>query len=76
MTSKYGRVVSYQGLKKIEKFISPKCSRSLTRGLDYSDLNGRNLVFWKSDRLGEVVVHGDGLYLFLVSNFFFLGGGR
>ena len=28
------------------------------RGLDYSDLTGRNLTFWKSGHLGEVVAHG------------------
>ena len=27
------------------------------RGLDYSDLTGRNLVFWESGCVGEVVVY-------------------
>ena len=31
---------------------------SCKRGLDYSDLTGRNLTFWKSGHLGEVVTHG------------------
>ena len=30
---------------------------SLTRGLDFSDLTGRNLVFGKSGRLGEVIAY-------------------
>ena len=30
---------------------------SLRKGLDYSDLTGRNLVFWKSGRLGQVVAY-------------------
>ena len=66
VTLKYsGRVVAYQRLKTIEKFKSPVLkvvmdvceSQSLTRGLDYSDLTGSNLVFWKSGRLQEVA-HG------------------
>ena len=30
----------------------------LTRALDYSDLTGRNSLFWKSGQLREVVAHG------------------
>ena len=64
---KYGRVIAYHtGKKTIEKFNSPALKVvvvnfkrwSLRKGLDYSDLTGRNLVFWKSGRLEEVVALG------------------
>ena len=32
-------------------------SRSLARGFNWSNLTGRNVVFKKSGRLGEVVTH-------------------
>ena len=31
---------------------------TITRGFNSSDLTGRNLVFWQSASLGEVVAHG------------------